>query len=211
MRLKVYYMEKSSKKFLNPKHSERMKGRIPWNKGIKGYKMKIKNPRYTQIQKDKISETLKRKYASGELVAITPKPQKGKDHPNWKGGLPHCIECGKQLSIYNGKRCKKCHNKTPHCGENSPSWKGGINSVIARRARLRNAIGSHTIAEWELLKKQYGYTCPACKKSEPEIKLTEDHIIPLSRGGSNFIENIQPLCQKCNSRKSIKIITYVGQ
>ncbi len=76
------------------------------------------------------------------------------------------------------------------------------------RARKIQAEGSHTIGEWELLKKQYGYICPACGKIEPEIKLTEDHIIPLSRGGSDYIENIQPLCVKCNTRKHTKIIKF---
>jgi len=76
------------------------------------------------------------------------------------------------------------------------------------KARKRNAEGSHTFGEWELLKKQYGCICPACGKSEPEIKLTEDHIIPLSKGGSDYIENIQPLCVSCNTRKHARIIIY---
>lgn len=77
-----------------------------------------------------------------------------------------------------------------------------------RRARQKNAIGSYTVGEWELLKKQYGYKCPSCNKIEPSIKLTRDHIIPLVKGGSNYIENIQPLCRSCNSSKNDSIIKF---
>lgn len=79
---------------------------------------------------------------------------------------------------------------------------------LERWARKRGALGSHTFGDWETLKAQYNWTCPACKKSEPEIKLTQDHIIPLSKSGSDNIENIQPLCKSCNSRKSTKIIKF---
>jgi len=77
-----------------------------------------------------------------------------------------------------------------------------------RRIRKINAEGSHTIGEWELLKKQYNYTCPSCGRKEPNIKLSEDHIIPLSKGGSDNIENMQPLCKNCNCKKHTKIIKF---
>lgn len=67
--------------------------------------------------------------------------------------------------------------------------------------RKNHAIGNHTLQEWEELKAKHGHRCAICGKIEPEIKLTEDHIIPLSRGGTNKIENIQPLCLSCNSSK----------
>lgn len=33
------------------------------------------------------------------------------------------------------------------------------------------------------------------------VMITVDHILPKSRGGSNDIGNLQPMCQHCNSRK----------
>lgn len=98
--------------------------------------------------------------------------------------------------------------------QDHPRWKGGISkekgysSLLAHRRKIhKNGNGgTHTQGEWETLKAQYNWTCPCCKKQEPKVKLTKDHIIPLTKGGSDNIENIQPLCGSCNSKKYNKII-----
>ena len=72
-----------------------------------------------------------------------------------------------------------------------------------RRAIIKN-LGEHfTKEEWTELKKKYG-KCLACGKKEPEILLTPDHVIPISKGGDNSIKNIQSLCRTCNFRKNNK-------
>lgn len=98
-------------------------------------------------------------------------------------------------------------------GKKRPTlWKGGKARkswwTLQRIIKKRGNGGSHTFEEWELLKAQYNWTCPCCKKPEPEIKLTEDHVVAVSKGGSNNIENIQPLCGRCNSSKQTKEIRY---
>lgn len=124
-------------------------------------------------------------------------------------GLNHWMK-GRKMSEETRLKMKasKIANREKH-----HLWKGGISGRERklflnrqRRARKLNTPGSYTQGEWEDLKIQYGFTCPCCKRKEPTIKLTEDHIIPLSKGGSNFIENIQPLCKSCNSRKHAKLI-----
>jgi|ERR1700754_1430009 len=96
-------------------------------------------------------------------------------------------------------------------------WKGGISSIPGykiylnhRRSLLKKKIfGYHTLSEWEHLKSEYNFTCPSCGKKEPEIKLTEDHIVPIVKGGDDFIDNLQPLCKSCNSRKNAhRVVSY---
>lgn len=82
-----------------------------------------------------------------------------------------------------------------------------VQMKIAKLKR-KNVVGEYTEAQWVLLKRQYGNSCPSCFKSEPIITLHADHIIPITKGGSNWIENIQPLCKTCNSSKHTKIIKY---
>ena len=70
-----------------------------------------------------------------------------------------------------------------------------------RRALQKSAKGTFTLKEWEELLRKTSFTCQKCRKKEPEVKMTIDHIIPLSRGGTNYIGNIQPLCMRCNCSK----------
>lgn len=78
-------------------------------------------------------------------------------------------------------------------------------NVHRRRALIRALIEHFTAAEWRDLCARYGDRCLSCGHTG---KLTPDHVVPLSRGGSNTIDNIQPLCLRCNLRKHARTIDY---
>jgi 5-methylcytosine-specific restriction endonuclease McrA len=76
-----------------------------------------------------------------------------------------------------------------------------------RRARLANApINDFTKAAWRALCKATGYCCAYCDTTFPFEALQQDHITPLSKGGSHTLSNIVPACKSCNSRKRDKDI-----
>jgi len=74
-----------------------------------------------------------------------------------------------------------------------------------RRSREMKAEGSFTEQQWHDLCAIYDNRCLCCGSTEP---LTVDHVIPLARGGSNDISNLQPLCLRCNKRKHTKATDY---
>lgn len=73
-------------------------------------------------------------------------------------------------------------------------------------SRRKGAVGEHSLLEWNRLCELFGNKCLSCGL---KVKLTKDHIVPLSKGGTDYIENIQPLCISCNSKKGNReIINY---
>jgi len=52
---------------------------------------------------------------------------------------------------------------------------------------------------------KYKFKCKYCGRSVRHVKCHVDHIIPLSRGGTNDIDNLCLACQDCNLRKYNKI------
>lgn len=159
--------------------------------------------KHSEETKKKISKKAKERYMNGFKH---PRIGKGKTDGSFKKN--HSINLNKKRSKLV---CKKL--SISKLGEKNPNWKGGRskdNSYYSKidYNRRKNSSGSYSRDEWENLKKEYNYKCPSCGLLEPHIKLTADHIIPVSLEGTSFIDNIQPLCRSCNSRKRTKTIKF---
>lgn len=77
--------------------------------------------------------------------------------------------------------------------------------MMLMRHRRLDVSGSFTAEEWRQLKERYGNRCLCCGRRRP---LTVDHVIPVVKGGTGDIGNIQPLCFACNMAKFTKTIDY---
>jgi 5-methylcytosine-specific restriction endonuclease McrA len=77
-----------------------------------------------------------------------------------------------------------------------------------RRSALANVRCALTADQWRQVQAFYNHRCALCKK---KAKLTQDHIIPVSKGGEHTVSNILPLCKPCNSKKGVKDIAVTFQ
>jgi 5-methylcytosine-specific restriction endonuclease McrA len=101
-------------------------------------------------------------------------------------------------------------NRDKH-NERSRAWNAANphkKATIRQKRRARHVGGTLTAEQWAWLVKRCG-GCLCCGRSD--VKLTPDHVIPLSRGGPNDLWNIQPLCASCNSRKNTATTDYRSQ
>ena len=164
------------------KKGQFIKGITSWNKGKKPYKI---------TEATRIKMSVARSGENNPMFGKKFTKEHRKKLSEAKIGKP---SNRKDLSIDDKTRKAK------------RNWTKNKRNRVIKRLKIEDL--SHTFGDWELLKKQYNFTCPCCKRKEPEIKLTEDHIVPLCKGGSDLIENIQPLCLKCNLKKHSKFIHF---
>jgi len=69
--------------------------------------------------------------------------------------------------------------------------------LLTKRKRILKR--EHSKLEWETKLIEYNFCCAYC--GERSVTLEKDHVIPVSKGGTDKIKNIVPACRKCNASK----------
>jgi len=116
--------------------------------------------------------------------------------------LKRCVECQKKKSIRDKQYAK---SKIGRLNNNKAKRKyrqteKGKWQAKTYKYYLRNNIsGKIDKNAWELKLKELEGKCQICGATE---MITIDHKIPLSKGGTNLIDNLQPLCRSCNCSKN---------
>jgi 5-methylcytosine-specific restriction endonuclease McrA len=76
-----------------------------------------------------------------------------------------------------------------------------------KRRAIKKGVYSDTVSRLNVFKRD-NYKCKACKSKvyigqrDPKKMATIDHIVPLSKGGSHTMSNLQTMCKSCNSSKN---------
>ena len=157
------------------------------------------------------------------------------EHERSRANLPHRIEARRkyqeehedQISAYKKKWSEDNYErvaayKRDHYKQNreeviarSKEWAENnlekvrqfkANNRRKRRAAKHASPGRFTAREFEELCERYGNRCLCCGVTG--VLLEADHVVPLTRGGSDEIGNIQPLCGTCNRSKLVNTVDY---
>ena len=125
-----------------------------------------------------------------------------------------CSKCNERLEIKKFRErpnggfysvCRKCENKyNKHYRKANPEIYKANHSITEqrRRERTKNVISNFTNTDWKKCKEFFNNECAYCGRKLKN--LTQDHFIPLSKGGNYTKDNIVPACRNCNCRKHNK-------
>ncbi|MFE4355120.1 HNH endonuclease [Kitasatospora sp. NPDC056800] len=92
-------------------------------------------------------------------------------------GSAYCVKCAPIMARPSKGRAYK--TKDRHSRGYDNEWLTNVKAAIAKRP----------------------YCLWCMTKGDKDNPLTGDHIIPVSRGGTNEPRNIRVLCRRCNSRR----------
>lgn len=102
---------------------------------------------------------------------------------------------------YYSANSAKCREQNKRWSRENPDEYRAIRGSI--RAKRKRAVGKFSPDDLRRIRAQQGDKC-ACCKSALNGKGEIDHIAPLSKGGTNFPNNLQLLCKPCNCAKGAR-------
>lgn len=122
--------------------------------------------------------------------------------PYYRGPRP-CKWCGVDFTPAKGQRVN-----VAYCSEYCRNKRNAVDNAEQRalaKANWRHSRRSQftgmavTVEEWAELVEEWDGRCAYCGVTP--MVLTQDHAVPIARGGEHSIDNIVPACQPCNSSK----------
>lgn len=125
-----------------------------------------------------------------------------------------CSKCNKKLEIKKFRErpnggfysvCRECENKYNKRYRKINTEVYRVSHSISeqhRRKRAKTVISNFTSSDWKKCKEFFNNECAYCGRKLKN--LTQDHFIPLSKGGNYTKDNIIPACRNCNCKKHNK-------
>ncbi len=174
-----------------------------------GYTPVQKTPQYHHKCKECRNKEFQEKYRSDSKFR---KQARRQDNINFKERYAnpefkdHYRKKSRDYYHNNPEQAEK-HLKRRYAWNKTPKGKQFARKHYAKRMARKNAIiCTLTLDDWRNLLIEFNNSCAYChipfSESNPP---TQDHVVPLCKGGNHTKENIVPACKSCNSKKHDKI------
>lgn len=175
-------------------------------------KVKARKKKYIEENREKVKDgydrwkknNLDKKKDADRRWAAANKDKAYKNHKKWRDVQSNAEKVAENNKKWREENPERAKEYARLWRERNPEKSKA--RVHRRRSMVRGGGGSYTENEWNQLVAHYGEKCLCCGRSD--LPLTADHIVPVVRGGSSNIDNIQPLCLSCNVKKATKTIDY---
>ena len=152
-------------------------------------------------------------------------PEKAREKTRkWRAANPEkCRENDRKWAAANPEKVRERNRKwraanPEKASEENRKWKAANPEKCCaashkRRCRIAGNGGIHTAEQFKALCAHFGNRCVCCGRLR---KLAADHVISLKMSATlmlplgflNDIDNLQPLCQGCNSKKHSQWVDY---
>jgi hypothetical protein len=142
----------------------------------------------------KCREWVRKHYLDGDTEWIA---QKNIDLQQWRNDNPDKRQAQTKRCYHNNKQAM--YQRKQEWYKKHPEVK--LAESRLRRARKANVDRPLTKEQWNDVLTAYGYKCVYCGSNKC---ITQDHVVPLSRGGTHSVDNVVPACHRCNSGKKDK-------
>lgn len=117
----------------------------------------------------------------------------------FKAAVQDIVSVAPYIAHWGDGNCGHILNEVMNALHDSGHFQYWNERPKGKRKDLRKDIGKETR---RIVHERSAYRCVTCGTHE---NLTIDHIIPLAKGGSNEIENLQTMCRSCNCKKGDRV------
>ena len=177
------------KKIYNDAHREERNQQAALRRRSNPEKYKAKDHASYQKRRDTILAKRKQAYAAHPQRFLAQNKQSYQKHRQ--------ARAAKKSEMSRNNRARQREYETRYRREHPEKIKAKSDRRRAHHAQA--PINDFTLAQWQEIKAAYGHTCAYCGRKMQ--RLSQDHITPLSKGGTHTASNIVPACQSCNSQK----------
>lgn len=94
--------------------------------------------------------------------------------------------------------CKVCYNITRKLTKRK-----AVTKFLNNTKNRTGEVNTYTLDDWRDCMVHFRGSCSYCGvRQSRKLKLTRDHVVPVSKGGLTTRQSIVPACGRCNSSKS---------